>query len=253
SERLQTYDRWGFPTNPNVKVCKGVEEVLEYAEESRARKEKLHYDIDGVVVKVNSFHLQRELGFVSRSPRWAIAYKYPALQARTRVEDIRVQVGMTGALTPVALLTPVQLAGVTVSRATLHNQDEITRKDVRIGDTVVVQRAGEVIPEVVEVVVSERKGCEQPYVMPTQCPSCGAAVERPEGEAVIRCPNPACPEKQRQRMQHFVSRGAMDIESLGGKRIDQLIDAGLVRTPADLYTLTMDQLLPLERMGERLA
>ncbi len=252
-ELLSTYKEWGLRTNPNVRVCENIEEVLEFTEEWAVKKSGLKYDIDGVVVKVNSAHLQRELGYVSRSPRWAIAFKYPALQARTTVEDIVVQVGMTGALTPVAMLTPVPLAGVIVSRATLHNEDEIRRKDVRVGDTVVVQRAGEVIPEVVEVVVSVRKGTEQPFAMPTECPSCGTKVIRPEGEAVIRCPNPACPEKSRQRLQHFVSRNAMDIESLGGKRIDQLIDAGLVRSAADLYRLTMDYLLPLERMGEKLA
>jgi DNA ligase (NAD+) len=251
-ELLTAYDKWGLKTNPNVKVCKNIEEVLAFTEEWRTHKEALNYDIDGVVVKVNSFDLQRELGFVSRSPRWAIAFKYPALQVRAKVEDIIVQVGMTGAITPVAVLEPVAVAGVIVSRATLHNEDEIKRKDVRIGDTVVIQRAGEVIPEIVEVVTSERTGSEQPFIMPTTCPSCGTAVVRPEGEAVTRCPNKACPEKVRQRLQHFVSRNAMDIESLGGKRIDQLIDAGLVRDAADLYTLKAEQLLPLERMGDKL-
>jgi len=250
---LETYGAWGLRTNPNVRVCGNIDEVLAFTEEWKECKEGLNYDIDGVVVKVNSFAMQRELGFVSRSPRWAIAFKYPALQVQTVVEDILIQVGMTGALTPVAALKPVAVAGVVVSRATLHNQDEITRKDVRIGDTVVIQRAGEVIPEVVEVVTSARTGAEQPYVMPTHCPSCGTEVVRPEGEAVTRCPNPSCPAKVRERIQHFVSRNAMDIESLGGKRIDQLIDAGLVRDPSDLYRLTMEQLLPLERMGEKLA
>lgn len=250
---LQTYQRWGLRTNPNRRVCARIEEVLEFTEEWAAGREKLNYDIDGVVVKVNSFALQRELGFVSRSPRWAIAYKYPPPQVRTKVEDIFVQVGMTGALTPVAALTPVSVGGVVVSRATLHNEDEIRRKDVRIGDTVVIQRAGEVIPEVVEVITSARTGREVVFTMPTECPACGAPVVRPEGEAVRRCPNRACPEKVRQRLQHFVSRNAMDIESLGGKRIDQLIEAGLLRDPADLYALTKEQMLPLERMGDKLA
>lgn len=253
SDLLNTYREWGLKTNPNVRLCADIDEALQFIEEWVTRKETLHYDIDGVVVKVNSFALQQDLGFVSRSPRWAIAYKYPAKQARTKVEDIMVQVGMTGAVTPVAVLTPVPLAGVTVSRATLHNEDEIRRKDVRIGDTVVVQRAGDVIPEVVEVVASERNGSERIFTMPANCPSCGTPLVRPEGEAVRRCPNRTCPEKQRQRLQHFVSRNAMDIESLGGKRIDQLIDAGLVRDAADLYYLTREQLLPLERMGEKLA
>ncbi len=250
-ELLTTYASWGLKTNPNVRVCSGLDEVIAFTEEWRTMKEELHYDIDGVVVKVNSFQLQEELGFVSRSPRWAIAYKYPALQARTRVQDIIIQEGMTGALTPVAVLDPVPLAGVTVSRASLHNEDEIRRKDVRIGDTVVIQRAGEVIPEVVEVVKDARTGDERPFSMPTHCPFCGAEVHRPEGEAVARCPNPRCPEKVKQRLQHFVGRNAMDIESLGGKRIDQLIDAGLIKSPSDLYTLTAEQMLPLERMGEK--
>ena len=252
-ELLETYGAWGLRTNPNVRVCRGVEEVLEFTEDWRQRKETLKYDIDGVVVKVNSFRLQHELGFVSRSPRWAIAYKYPALQGRTRVESIVVQQGMTGALTPVANLTPVPLAGVIVARATLHNEDEIRRKDVRLGDTVVIQRAGEVIPEVVEVITSARTGAEQIWVMPRECPFCGQPVSRPEGEAVTRCPNRSCPEKLRQRLQHFVGRNGMDIESLGGKRLDQLVGAGLVRDAADIYSLKFEALLPLERMGEKLA
>jgi DNA ligase (NAD+) len=250
---LCAYREWGLKTNPNVRLCANIEEVLQFIEEWATRKEILTYDIDGVVVKVNSFALQQDLGFVSRSPRWAIAYKYPAKQAQTLVEEIIVQVGMTGAVTPVAVLRPVPLAGVIVSRATLHNEDEIRRKDVRIGDTVVVQRAGDVIPEIVEVVTSARTGRERIFTMPANCPACGTPLIRPEGEAVRRCLNPTCPEKQRQRLQHFVSRNAMDIESLGGKRIDQLIDAGLVHDVADLYYLTREQLLPLERMGEKLA
>ncbi|MGC8667459.1 MAG: NAD-dependent DNA ligase LigA [Chthonomonadales bacterium] len=252
-ELLDTYAAWGLPVNPNVRLCKGIDEVVAFTNEWGEKKEQLPYDIDGVVVKVNSFHLQEELGFVSRSPRWATAFKYPALQVRTKVEDIVIQEGMTGALTPVAVLTPVPLAGVIVSRATLHNEDEIRRKDVRIGDTVIVQRAGEVIPEVVEVLTSERTGAERIFQMPSTCPFCGATVVRPAGEAVARCPNPNCPEKIRQRLQHFVSRNAMDIEALGGKRIDQLIASGLVRNAADLYFLKMEDLLPLERMGEKLA
>lgn len=250
---LQTYRNWGLRTNPNVRVCNGLDEVIAFCDEWASKKEELPYDIDGVVIKVNSFALQRELGQVSRSPRWAIAYKYPALQVRTKVEAIEVQVGRTGAITPVAHLTPVAVAGVIVARATLHNEDEIRRKDVRIGDTVMVQRAGEVIPEIVEVVVSARTGEEVEFVMPTHCPSCGTPVEKPEGEAVTRCPNPACPAKVQQRLQHFVSRGAMDIEGLGERHLQQLTQAGLVADPADLYTVTKEQLLPLERMGDKLA
>ncbi len=250
---LRTYREWGLRTNPNIQVCANIAEVVAFCSEWETKKESLPYDIDGVVIKVNPFLLQRELGQVSRSPRWAIAYKYPALQVRTRVERIDIQVGRTGALTPVAILTPVAVAGVMVGRATLHNQDEIARKDVRVGDTVVVQRAGEVIPEIVEVVVSERTGTEEVFVMPTKCPSCGTAVTKPEGEAVTRCPNPICPAKVEQRLGHFVSRGAMDIEGIGDRHVEQLTQTGLVVDPADLYTLTLEQLLPLERMGEKLA
>lgn len=252
-ELLQTYRAWGLKTNPHMRVCPDIDAVLEFTQIWDTRRDSLHYDIDGVVVKVNSMAMQRELGFVSRSPRWAIAFKYPPRQAQTVVEDVVVQVGMTGALTPVAILRPIRLGGVMVGRATLHNQDEIDRKDVRIGDTVVVQRAGEVIPEIVEVILSARTGQETPFRMPSVCPACGAAVVRAEGEAVIRCPNRACPEKSRQRLLRFVSRNAMDIESLGEERIDQLLEAGLVRDAADLYSLTKEQLLPLERMGDKLA
>src|SRR5579884_51474 len=252
-EMLQTYQAWGLQTNPNVRVCRGIEEVVAFVEEWADKKNTLEYDIDGVVVKVNAMALQRDLGQVSRSPRWAIAYKYPALQVRTKVEDIVVQVGRTGALTPVAILTPVPVAGVIVSRATLHNEDEIRRKGVRIGDTVVIQRAGEVIPEVVEVITSERDGDEREFVMPTHCPACGTPVVRPVGEAVARCPNPECPAKVEEQILHFVSRNAMDIEGLGTRHIAQLVQTGLIKDPADLYALTLEQLLPLERMGEKLA
>ena len=251
---LRTYRDWGMRTNPNVRVCEGIEAVIAFCDEWGGKKAELPYDIDGVVVKVNSFALQRELaGGSSRAPRWAIAYKYPALQVRTKVESIEVQVGRTGALTPVANLTPVALAGVIVARATLHNEGEIRRKDVRIGDTVVVQRAGEVIPEVVEVVVSARNGDEIEFAMPTHCPSCGAPVVKPEGEAVIRCPNEECPKKIHERVKYYASRTALDIEGLGEKQCEQLTLSGLVRDVADLYTLTKEQLLEFERMGDKLA
>jgi DNA ligase (NAD+) len=251
---LRTYRAWGLRTNPNVRVCAGIEAVIAFCDEWGGKKAELPYDIDGVVVKVNSFALQRELaGGSSRAPRWAIAYKYPALQVRTKVESIEVQVGRTGALTPVANLTPVALAGVIVARATLHNEDEIKRKDVRVGDTVVIQRAGEVIPEVVEVVVSARTGEEAEFAMPTHCPSCGTEVVKPEGEAVVRCPNEACPKKIQERVKYFASRAALDIEGLGEKQCEQLTQSGLVRDVADFYTLTKEQLLEFERMGDKLA
>ncbi len=250
---LLTFRQWGLRTNPNVRICKDLTEIQHFCDEWHGKKSELPYDIDGVVVKVNSFALQQELGTVSRSPRWAIAYKYPAMQVRTKVLTIEVQVGRTGALTPVANLQPVGVAGVTVSRATLHNQDEIKRKDVRVGDTVVVQRAGEVIPEIVEVVIAERTGGEIEFEMPVECPVCGTKVVRPEGEAVVRCPNPVCPRKIEQQIEHFASRGAMDIEGLGEKQCEQLTSSGLVKDVADLYTLTAEQLLQFERMGEKLA
>ncbi len=251
---LRTYREWGLRTNPNVRLCDGIDAVIAFCEEWGGKKGELPYDIDGVVVKVNSFALQRELGRVSsRAPRWAIAYKYPALQVRTKVESIDVQVGRTGALTPVANLTPVALAGVVVARATLHNEDEIRRKDVRIGDTVVIQRAGEVIPEVVEVVTAARTGDEIKFSMPTECPSCGSPVVKPEGEAVVRCPNEECPKKNQERVKYFASRTALDIEGLGEKQCEQLTQSGLVRDVADLYTLTKEQLLDFDRMGDKLA
>jgi DNA ligase (NAD+) len=250
---ITTYRAWGLRTNPNVRLCASLDEVLEFVTEWGEKKETLPYDIDGVVVKVNSFYLQRELGFVSRSPRWAIAYKYPALQVRTKVENIDVQVGRTGALTPVAHLTPVSVAGVIVARATLHNADEIKRKDVRIGDTVVIQRAGEVIPEVVEVVTADRTGDEVEFVMPAECPVCGTEVVRPEGEAVTRCPNPDCPAKTEASILHFVGRSAMDIEGLGDRHVDQLIQLNIVHDVSDLYRLNEETLLQLERMGTKLA
>jgi DNA ligase (NAD+) len=249
---LEKYRAWGLRTNPNVRVCQNLEEVKAFCAEWETKKAELPYDIDGVVIKVNPFALQRELGAVSRSPRWAIAYKYPALQVRTKLEAIEVDVGRTGALTPVAHLTPVAVAGVIVSRATLHNQDEIRRKDVRIGDTVVIQRAGEVIPEIVEVITADRTGTETEWTMPTHCPACGSEVVRPEGEAVTRCPNYDCPRQVQERIEYFVSRSAMNIENLGSKIIAQLTRNGLVKDIADIYTLDADKLLSLERMGEKI-
>jgi DNA ligase (NAD+) len=244
---------WGFKVNPDVRVFDNIDEVAGYIREWGEKKETLNYDVDGMVVKVNSFDLQTRLGFVARSPRWAVAYKYPAHQVQTRVNAIGVNVGRTGAVTPVAFLEPVQVGGVTVSRATLHNEDEVRRKDVRIGDTVVVQRAGEVIPEVVEVVKEKRDGTEVEFVMPATCPVCGADVAREPGEAVARCTDIACPARVRETILHFASRGAMDIEGVGPALIDQLIENGLISDPAGLYSLTEEKLLPLERMAQKSA
>lgn len=252
-EMLSAFSSWGFKVNPNIRRCTGVEEVLGFISEWGEKRETLGYDIDGVVVKVNSLDLQRRLGFVARSPRWAVAYKFPATQETTVVRDILVQVGRTGALTPVACMEPVEVGGVIVSRATLHNEDEIRRKDIRIGDTVVIQRAGDVIPEVVQVITEKRTGDEREFVMPTECPVCGGDIERSEGEAVARCVNIACPAQIKERIRHFASRGAMDIEGVGPAQVDQLIERGLIRDPADLYYLTIEQLLTLDRMGEKSA
>ncbi len=252
-EMLDAFKSWGFKINPNIRLCRNIEEVRAFIAEWGEKRQLLGYDIDGVVVKVNSLALQERLGFVARSPRWAVAYKFPATQETTIVKDIVIQVGRTGALTPVACMEPVEVGGVIVSRATLHNEDEIRRKDIRIGDTVVIQRAGDVIPEVVKVITEKRTGGEREFAMPPECPVCGGDVERPEGEAVARCVNIACPAQTKERIRHFASRGAMDIEGVGPAQVDQLIDKGLIRDPADLYYLTVDQLLTLDRMGEKSA
>ena len=251
-DMLEFFRKIGLRTTLSHK-CVGIESVIKHYKELNDTKESLPYEIDGSVIKVNSFHLQEELGMISRSPRWAIAYKFPAKQETTQIEDIIVQVGRTGALTPVAVLKPVNLRGVQVSRATLHNQDEVDRKDVRIGDTVVVQRAGDVIPEVVKVIESKRTGSERKFVLPLQCPVCRGQVVRPEGEAVHRCTNPDCPAKQTGTLEHFVSKRAMNIDGVSTKLIESFIDNGLIRDAADFYVLTKDQLLPLERMAEKSA
>ncbi len=250
---LQAFKRWGFKTNPNTRLCKNIEAAGEFISEWGEKRASIPYDIDGVVIKVNAIALQERLGAVARSPRWAIAYKFPAMQETTIVRDILVSVGRTGALTPVAIMEPVEVGGVTVSRATLHNEDEIRRKDIRIGDTVVIQRAGDVIPEVVQVIVDKRTGDETPFVMPDRCPVCGGEIEKPEGEAVARCVNIACPAQVKERIVHFTSRNALNIEGVGPAHIDQLIANGLVRDPADLFTLKPEDLLKLDRMGEKLA
>ncbi|MDZ7369545.1 MAG: NAD-dependent DNA ligase LigA [candidate division KSB1 bacterium] len=250
---LQLYKEWGLKVNPFIRLCKGLAEVKAYHAEMLERRPTLPYEIDGVVVKVNSFAQQAELGIKTKSPRWAIAYKFPARQETTQVLDIIVQVGRTGALTPVAVMRPVRIGGVEVSRATLHNQDEIDRKDVRIGDWVVVQRAGDVIPEIVQVITSRRTGAEKKFIIPSQCPVCGSETVRLEGEAVQRCINSSCPAQVRERVVHFASKNAMDIEGLGEKVVNQLFDDGLIRDAADLYYLKKEQLLQLERFGEKSA
>lgn len=252
-EVLCTLGDWGFKVNPDVRVIDSIDGVVEYIGEWAEKRGKLAFDIDGMVVKVNSFDLQTRLGFVARSPRWAIAYKFPSQQVQTKVNDIEVNVGRTGALTPVAVLEPVQVSGVTVSRATLHNEDEIRRKDVRIGDTVAIQRAGEVIPEVVEVIKEKRTGDEIEFVMPTKCPICGADVAREPGEAVARCTDIACPARVRETVIHFASRGAMDMDGVGPSLIDQLLSRNLIHDPADLYSLAVGQIESLDRMAEKSA
>ncbi len=249
--------RWlheaGFKVNPHTRQCASLDEVMAYVDEWTARRLELAYATDGVVVKVNALHQQAELGATSQAPRWALAYKFPAEQVVTRIKDIRVYVGRTGALTPTAELEPVHVSGVTVTSASLHNEDEIRRKDVRIGDWVIVQRAGEVIPEVVGVLTERRTGEEQVFVMPTVCPVCGAIVRRPEGEAVARCPNAACQAQVLERLIHFCSRDAMDIDRVGPQLLAHLFAAELIRDPADLYALRKKDLLDLDRMGEKSA
>ena len=244
-EALERMRGWGLRTNPTSRPCQGLDEVLAYCEEWRDKRDTLEYDIDGVVVKVDSFALQQELGFTSKFPRWAIAYKYPARQASTVVRAIEVYVGRTGKLTPVAQLEPVPLAGTTVARATLHNEEDVARKDVRVGDTVLIEKGGDVIPKVVEVVLAQRPPGADPWSPPTTCPACGASVVKPEGEVDRRCVNASCPAQVAQGIGHFASRSAMDIEGLGTVVIGELLARGLVRDVADLYQLKFEDLKPI--------
>lgn len=245
---------WGLPVAHEQKVVAGVQGCLNYYRDMAARRSRLEYDIDGVVYKVDRLDRQELLGFVSRAPRWAVAHKFPAQEEITEVLGIDVQVGRTGALTPVARLRPVSVGGVTVSNATLHNQDEIDRLDVRVGDSVIVRRAGDVIPEIVSMVRERRPHGAKPFHLPKHCPVCGADVVRAEGEVVARCSGGLyCPAQRREAILHFVSRRAMDIEGLGDKLVEQLVERKLIETPADLYTLTLPQLSGLERMGEKSA
>jgi DNA ligase (NAD+) len=254
SEVMAALKEWGVPVSPELKVVKGAKGCLDYYHTLGARRAGLPYEIDGVVYKVDRLDLQAELGFVSRAPRWAIAHKFPAQEEMTVLLGVDWQVGRTGALTPVARLEPVHVAGVTVSNATLHNLDEIERKDVRIGDTVIVRRAGDVIPEVVSVVMSKRPAHTKAIHLPRKCPVCGSEVERAEGEAVARCTGGLyCSAQRKTAIRHFAGRRAMDIEGLGEKLIDQLVDEELIGSVADLYDLTLEQLAGLERMAEKSA
>jgi DNA ligase (NAD+) len=244
-EALERLRAWGLKTNPASRRCRGLGEVFAFIEEWRDARASLEYEIDGVVVKVDDFALQQELGFTSKFPRWAIAYKYPAMQAATVVRAIEVQVGRTGKLTPVAHLEPVALAGATVGRATLHNEEEVARKDVRIGDTVLIERGGEVIPKVVRVVEEKRPRGAARWTPPERCPVCGTTAVKPEGEVDRRCPNASCPAQLEERLKHFSRREAMDIEGLGDALVHQLVEKGIVRDFADLYSLRFEDLAPL--------
>jgi len=251
SDSLETLKQLRFRASSDWKLCSGIEKVIEYCTDWDEKREKLPYEIDGVVIKVNSTGLQSELGFTSKAPRWAIAYKYPARQETTVVNDIIVQVGRTGTLTPVAVLQPVQVGGVTVSRSTLHNMDEIERLGLHIGDTVLVERAGEVIPHVLKVVKDGKD--RKPFRMPKNCPVCGSTIHRAEGEVAYRCVNAACPAKLKESLQHFAGRHAMNIDGLGEKIVDQLVEQKLVKDVADLYALKVEKVAGLERMAQKSA
>jgi DNA ligase (NAD+) len=251
---LNAFARFGLPVCEHRAVVAGAAGLIAFHERIRALRDSLPFDIDGVVYKVNSLALQQQLGFVTREPRWAIAHKYPAEEMLTTVEAIDVQVGRTGAITPVARLAPVFVGGVTVTNATLHNEAEVRRKDVRVGDTVIVRRAGDVIPEIVGVVLEHRRPASTDFLLPTVCPVCGSAIERPEDEAIARCTGGLfCPAQRKQALLHFASRRAMDIEGLGEKLVDQLVDSAIVKTPADLYKLGVLALANLERKAEKSA
>ena len=252
-EALRVLQLLGFRINPHIRPRISLEEVLEYYQELKENRSMLPYDIDGMVVKVDRVSSQQRLGTTSRSPRWAIAYKFKAMQEITRIEDIKIQVGRTGVLTPVARLMPVIVGGAMVSRATLHNEDEIEKKGIRIGDAVLVQRAGDVIPEVVKVIVSKRTGTETAFVMPKRCPVCDSFVTRARDESATRCINSTCPAQVKERIKHFTSKGAFDIDGLGDKLVEQLVDRGLLSSYADIFQLEEEQLIHLQRMGTKSA
>ena len=249
TESLDNMKLWGLKCNPHVAYHKSIEDVQNYYEHWLEERHELPYETDGVVVKINNFSQQHELGTTSKYPRWAVAYKFNAQQAITTVENIDVQVGRTGALTPVAILKPVTLAGATITNATLHNEQEIQTKDIRIGDRIVLERAGDVIPKVVEVLTADRTGDEDPFEFPERCPACGTSVQRTEKEVAVRCVNVACVAQLKRRIAHYASRNALQIEGLGPATIDQLVDKELVRDVADLYVLEVEKLSTLERMG----
>jgi DNA ligase (NAD+) len=253
SQGLQRLREAGFPVNPHSKTIEGIDEVAAYCLDWQQRQGELDYNVDGVVVKVDEIAIQNRAGWVSRSPRWAIAYKFPAEEALTVVREILVSVGRTGVLTPVAIMEPVFVDGSTVQRATLHNEDELRRKDVRVGDTVVIRKAGDVIPEVVRVLPEKRTGKEKKFAFPNKCPACGGPAVRPEGEVAYRCLNPACPAQVRGNLEHWGSRGALDIVGLGEQTVEALVSNGLVKDVADLYTLTKEQVKGLERFADKSA
>lgn len=253
SEGLEYLKKLGLKTNPHWKKCNDIEEVLEYVEDGLKKRAALEYDIDGIVIKVDDLTAQQKLGFTAKSPRWAIAYKFPAEEVVTKLVGIDLSVGRTGVVTPTALLEPVKVAGTTVRRASLHNEDLIREKDIRIGDHVVVKKAGDIIPEVVNVLPEQRTGAEKPFHMPERCPDCASKLVRLEGEVALRCINPECPAQIRESLIHFASRNAMNIEGLGEKVITQLFREQLVKNVADIYRLKREELLRLERMGEKSA
>jgi len=250
-KNLKTLRELGFKTNPSSRHCSNLKEVVSFWEEWREKRESLDYDVDGVVVKVDSTEQQELLGSTAKFPRWSISFKFPARQATTKIKDIAVQVGRTGALTPVAILEPVKLSGITISRSTLHNEDEIKRKDLRVGDYVLIERSGDVIPKVVSVMKERRTRKEKKFAFPSKCPVCHSATFRPEGEAISRCTNPSCPAKLKESLLHFASRRAMNIEGLGIALVDQLLEKKLVKNIPDLYSLSHQDLANLERMGQK--
>lgn len=253
-ERLQWLKTIGIPVNAEIRLCEGVDAVLDFYQDIQGKRSELGYDIDGTVLKINDIELQQRLGFISKAPRWAIAYKFPAQEQLTRLNDVEFQVGRTGAITPVAKLEPVFVAGVTVSNATLHNGDEIARLDLAIGDTVVVRRAGDVIPQIIGVLHERRPADAKPIIFPTHCPVCDSLIVRIDGEAVARCTGGLiCAAQRKEALKHFVSRKAMDIDGVGAKLIEQLVDRELIHTPADLFKLDLTTLCRLERMAEKSA
>jgi DNA ligase (NAD+) len=252
-ELLQFLGDLGLPVNSLASFCPDMAAVVQRFSELSVLRHDLAYEIDGMVVKVDDFGLQARLGEKARAPRWAIACKFPAIQATTRILDVHFQVGRTGAVTPVAILEAVDVGGVMVSRATLHNSDEIRRKDLRTGDTVLIQRAGDVIPEIVKAVVEKRKGSEQPIVLPASCPVCSHSLVKPEGEAVTRCPNPHCPAQRSRALVHFCSKAGLDIDGLGKKSVEQLFEVELLRDLPDIFQLQKEELAPLEGWGEKSA